>query len=52
MKEFFKKLWTVVKPQTGKIVAFVVGAVASAFGAALSPEALQSLSDFVTRLCS
>lgn len=52
MKEFFKKLWAVLKPQMGKVVSFIVGAVASALGAALSPETLQSLSDFVTKLVS
>lgn len=52
MKEFLKKLWAAVKPQMGKVAAFVVGAVASALGAAVSPETLQSLSDFVTRLFS
>lgn len=50
--EFMKKFWAAVKPQMGKIAAFVVGAVASALGAAVSPEALQSLADFVTKLLS
>ncbi|MGN0903670.1 MAG: hypothetical protein ACI4PW_00785 [Alphaproteobacteria bacterium] len=50
--EVMSKFWAAVKPQMGKAVAFVVGALASALGAAVSPETLQSLSDFVTKLFS
>ncbi len=49
---FMGKFWAALKPQMGKIAAFVVGAGASALGAAVSPETLQSLSDFVTKLFS
>ena len=50
MKEFFAKLWAVIKPQIGKVVAFLIGAVCSALGAALSPETLQSLTEVLTAL--
>ena len=36
MSGFLLKFWNLLKPQAGKAVAFVVGAAASAFGAALS----------------
>lgn len=50
MKSFLCGFWNVLKPQAGKAAAFVIGAAASAFGAAMSPEALQKLADFISGL--
>ncbi len=50
MEEFFIKLWSVIKPQLGKVAAFFIGAVCSALGVALSPETLQSLTEVLTAL--
>lgn len=49
MSAFLLKFWNLLKPQAGKAVAFVVGAAASAFGAALSPETLDGLADFISK---
>nr|DAU21571.1 MAG TPA: hypothetical protein [Caudoviricetes sp.] len=52
MKNFLVQLWSVLKPQAGKIVSFVAGALCSAFGVALSPEVAQKLTEFVNALLS
>lgn len=52
MKNILIQLWTALKPQAGKIVSFVAGALCSALGTALSPEAAQKLTEFVNALFS
>ena len=42
MSGFLLKFWNLLKPQAGKAVAFVVGA-------ALSPETLDGLADFISK---
>lgn len=50
MNEFIEKFRMMLKPAAGKAVAFVVGAAASAMGMALSPETLEGVAEFVSRL--
>lgn len=50
MNGFIGKFWEVLKPRAGKAAAFVVGAAASALGMALSPETLDGLADFISRM--
>lgn len=50
MKSFFIKLWNVIRPQIGKIISFIVGAVVSAAGLTLSEQSIQDISNLLSGL--